>query len=391
MRLVVGQPLYSVGCRRDGDCMICPQCGVVNEEDSRFCSNCGTLLDSEIVKKERVVKEVEKDFEEEIPKKKGKGVVIAVLAVAIIVVAVVGGYFTVFGYEVERADELVDMANQEISQGNNLLNNTVSPKLSEFRKANVDLETENEINQEISTVKGWRNDAQDLMTTIDQVSNHLGKAKGYYMEVKELRLPGWYQEYIELKIQAVEKDLERMAKIRLLLGNYVVYYGFAENYLNGENELEDVLEDIEEGNKKLNEGDFDGAIALFESALEGIKDSKGDYGAAGELIDLDYVDDLDTYLDDLDSALETLVDAVELLDSLSFLPVSSLAEKVSGELNVVEGLSDRLEGLSERALEGQLDSWYEVYIEGLISEIEDLLEEVQRLEQRAKDLYEENA
>jgi tetratricopeptide (TPR) repeat protein len=354
---------------------------MVNEEDSRFCSNCGALLVAE-----QTVKEVE-DVKEKAPK---KGVLVVVAAVAIIVVAVVGGYFVVFGVETERADELVSMGNQEISQGNSLYNSMVSPKLSEFRKANVDLEKESEINQEISTVKGWRNDAQDLMRTIDEVSNHFENAKGYYMDAKELRLPGWYDEYIGLKIQAVEKDLERMAKVRLLLGNYVAYYGFAENYLNGEKELEDVLDDIGKGNKKLKEGDFDGAVSFFESALEGIKDSKGEYGAAGELIDLDYVDDVDTYLDDLDSALETLVDAVELLDSFSFLPISSLVEKVSGELGIVEGLSDEVAELSERALEGQLDSWYDVYIKGLISEIDDLLREVQRLEQQAENLYEAN-
>jgi len=46
--------------------------------------------------------------------------------------------------------------------------------------------------------------------------------------------------------------------------------------------------------------------------------------------------------------------------------------------------------LPETSVGEELNSWYGLYIDVLIEEIEDLLEEVKELEQKAKELYEEN-
>jgi hypothetical protein len=345
--------------------MKCPHCGMINEEGSSFCSNCGTPL-----------------VEREIPKKKGKGKILAGVVIAVIVVASVG-YFMFFGYETERANDLVEMANEEISKGNSILNTEVSPKFSEFREVDLDLDDEDEINQEIGHVSGWREDSEEMIDTVDEVIQHFESAKGFFEETEHLRLPEWYHEYIDLKVQAIEKDLERMEKMKMLLGNYGVYYGFCENYLNGELKLVDVMEDLDEGNSRLDSGRFGAASTMFESALEGLRESVDDFDAAGELIDLEYMDDLEEYVGHLDLALGWLKDATDFLGFGSLLQAAGLVEKADTELGF-------LGELSEDVLEEQLGLWYEQFVNGVYFEIEDLLEEVQRLEQQAAELYEEN-
>jgi hypothetical protein len=95
------------------------------------------------------------------------------------------------------------------------------------------------------------------------------------------------------------------------------------------------------------------------------------------------MDDLEEYVGHLDLALGWLKDATDFLGLGSFLQAAELVEKADVELGL-------LGELSEDVLEEQLGVWYEQFINGLYFEIEDLLEEVQRLEQQAAELYEEN-
>lgn len=350
--------------------MKCPSCGIVNEEDSKFCSNCGTSLE----KKEKVKEEEKK------PQRKNKKIILGVSVIGIVVVLV--AFFSVLGYDTGEANELVGFANNEITEANTLLDNTISPKLGEFQKVDINV-TSNNIDEEIQKITAWKNDASQLKSTVDTISRHLQKAKGFYQETLELRLPDWYYEYIDLKIKALDKDLERMSTMQSLLDNYVVYYGFSEYYLKGETEFVQVMDDLEAGNTKLNQKDFSGAAEMYRNALNNLRDGQIEYASAGDLIDFPYMDDLDEYLEYLDSALDALVDAAEFLGIGDVVQANTILNKATDNL---EELSD----ISEDMLENQLDSWYSTNITGLEQEIAGLAEDVADLEQDATEVYEQN-
>jgi predicted nucleic acid-binding Zn ribbon protein len=343
--------------------MKCPNCGKTNEEDSTFCSNCGTPL------KEKSQKKINKK-------------ILVVLVVAVVAVILVVVAFTVFRYDTGEANDLVDLANNEVSKANDLLDTIVSPKLSEFEKVNIDIESD-KIDAEIQKVTAWKNDALQLKSTVATVSDHLKKAKRYYQETDTLRLSEWYHEYIALKVKALDKDLERMSTMQLLLDNYMVYYGFSEYYLKGEQEFVGVLDDLEAGNTKLDQGDYSGAADMYRDALEGLRDGRMEYTSAGDVIDLSYLEDLDEYLGHLDTALDLLVDAAEFLGIGNIFQANTVLDEVN------ESLED-LSGVSEDMLKDQLDSWYDTHIQGLVQEIESLAEDVSDLEQDAQNVYEQN-
>ncbi len=145
----------------------------------------------------------------------------------------------------------------------------------------------------------------------------------------------------------------------------------------------DVLDDLESGNTKLDQGDYSGAAGMYRDALDGLRDGKIEYTSAGDLIDLSYMEDLDEYLEYLDTALDALVDAAEFLGIGNVIQADTIMERAS------ENLEDMGE-VSEGMLENQLESWYDTNIEGLLQEIASLKEEVSDIEQDAKELYEQN-
>ncbi|MBU7032862.1 MAG: hypothetical protein HXS53_10045 [Theionarchaea archaeon] len=350
--------------------MRCTECGFNNEEGSKFCSNCGSTL---LLQKEP----------DRVKGKGGRSKILIVALVAVICIVAVFSYLTFFSYEVEKANELVNKANREIQNGNNLLTTSISPKIADFREISFDLEAA-ELESEIQYARTSAQNAQQLMNTIPAIQGNFRKARDYFLETEDLRLPQWYHDYIDLKVKALDKDLERVSNLGELLTNYTLYYGFAETYLQGGDELQALMDELEEGLEKVEDGNFSSATTAFQSALSHLRESTAQFTAADEFISLDSLDELLDQMEQIDSALEALSDATRLL-STGDIPQA---------LNLL-GLADsELDGLGEAPtalLKDQISSWYDQNIEGLLSDIQQLLTEIQALEQEAQELYDQYA
>jgi len=355
---------------RPGDYVRCTECGFNNEDGSKFCSNCGSTLVPQ--------KEPER--------KKSKGGRSKILIAAIIGISIVAvfSYITLFSYEIEEANDLVNRANSEIQNGNNLLTTSISPQIADFREITFDLETESEQENEIQYARTSTQSAQQLMGTLSVIQGNFSTARDFFLETEDLRLPAWYHDYIELKIKAIDKDLERMSKIGELLTNYALYYEFAENYLRGRDELRTLMDQLGDGLEDVEGGNFSSAASAFQSALSHLRESTTQFDAASGIIPLDSLDQLLDQMEHVDSALEALSDATQLLSTGDIAQALTLLGLANNEL---DGLGEA----STDLLEDQISSWYNQNIEGLLSEIEQLLTEITQYEQEAQELYDQYA
>lgn len=364
--------LYIItGLSRPGDYVRCTECGFNNEDGSKFCSNCGSTLVPQ------------KEPERKKSKSGRSKILIAALVVVILMVAGFS-YITLFSYEIEEANDLVNRANSEIQNGNNLLTTSISPHIADFREISFDLGTASQQDSEIQYARTSSQNARQLMSTIPVIQGNFSTARDFFSQTEDLRLPAWYHDYIELKIKAIDKDLERMSKIGELLTNYALYYGFAENYLRGRDELQVLMDELKDGLEDVEGGNFTSAASAFQSALSHLRESNTQFDAASDIIPLDSLDQLMDQMEHVDSALEALSNATQLLgigDTTQALTLLGLAN------NELDGLGEA----STDLLEDQISSWHNQNIEGLLSEIQQLLTEVQQLEQEAQELYDQYA
>jgi Tfp pilus assembly major pilin PilA len=351
--------------------MRCPECGYNNEKGSKFCSNCGSALPPE--------RKPEKK-----ESKGGKSKIFIAALVVIIGVVIVVSYVALFSYEIEEANNLVDKANREIQNGNNVLNTMLSPQMTDFREITFDVETESAIETEIQYAKTTKQNAQQLTTTVTTIKGHLNQARNYFSETENLRLPAWYHDYIDLKIKALDKDMERMVKIEELLTNYTLYYGFAENYLQGRDELLALMDELEDGLEDIDDGNFSSAASAFQLALSHLRGSTTQLDAASHIISLDSLDQLLDQMGQIDSALESLSEATQSLSEGNISQAMSLLALANSDL---AGLGEAPTSL----LEEQIRTWYDQNIEELHTEIEALLNEVLQYEQQAQQLYDQYA
>lgn len=355
--------------------MRCLECGYDNEEGSAFCSNCGSTLSSQTPTKEE-------------PQKRGKSkkrtspLMIAAVATIIIIVGIVS-YISLFSYDIQEANDLVEQANREIQNGNTLLTSSVRGKIAEYRKITFDLDTESELQNEIQYAKTTSQSAQQLTGTVTTIKGHFNNARNYFSQTHNLRLPAWYHDYIDLKIKAIDKDLERMSKIEELINNYILYYGFAEKYLQGRDELLTLMDALENGLEDVESGDFSSGASAFQTALSQLRESTVQFEDASTIISLDSLDELLDQMEHIDTALESLSDATQFLSSGDISQAMSLLALANDELAGVEKAPTAL-------LEDQIDSWYETHILGLLTEIEHLLTQVTQYEQDAQELYDQH-
>jgi predicted nucleic acid-binding Zn ribbon protein len=327
--------------------MECPGCGRYIPEESTVCQYCGHTLKKE--------------------KKINRNLIIVFLLAGILVVSL---FFNFFQYETENADTLIRAFEKEIDNGSTLL-----------QKAESGLQSLREI--QIETIENIRSERDYASQSMEKISIILADARKaetaferadtFLKRTDDLRLPGWYRQYVNGEKEVLHLYTEYKKTLETISTNYLVYYGFAEHFLAGEQLLVSVMDDIDRGNDHLERGDYTFAKAAYRSASDLLIGAQKEYTAASKLLDLPYITDFLSNVNHLQRALDHLKEAahqmeLENVDEASLLVTLGMQEMQS------------LTGVNKLQLKIQAANWYQSTIMQEFETLDALKSEIEELE-----------
>ena len=359
--------------------MQCPNCGRYIREESTICEYCGRSVrrerekerEKERMKEEKDEERGEKETEREGVKKTryilSRKYVAAIFLGAVLVLSLV--HF--LQYETEDADTLVRAARKEMERGSELLHK-VETELHTLRE--VQLEALDEVVSEKNYASQSKEVATSILIFLDEAEPHFEKAVEFLEKTEKLRLPGWYREYVNREKEITQIYNDYTTTLRTLAANVIMYYGFAEQYLTGEQLLINLMNDIDRGNDHLERGDYAFAFAAYESASDQAKEAQEAYKMASKMIDLPYISDFLSNLTYLERALFSLSEAAHQMELGNTEEASALAALGAKELASMIHVN-RLQ------LKAQASEWYKTHVTEVEEELKKLQSEIEQLAQ----------
>ena len=327
--------------------MECPGCGRYIHEESTVCQYCGHTL-----KKEEKI---------------NRNLIIVFLLVGILVISL---FFNFFQYETEQADVLIRAFEKEIDNGNTLL-----------QKAESELQSLREIQMEtIENIRSERDYASQSMEKISIILEDVRtaetafeRADTFLKKTDDLRLPGRYRQYVSREKEVIQLYTECTKTLETISANYLVYYGFAEHFLAGEQLLISVMDDIDRGNDHLERGDYTFAKAAYRSASDLLIGAQKEYTAASRLLDLPYINDFLSNVNHLQRALDHLKEAAHQME---------LENVDEANLMVTLGIQEMqfLTGVNKLQLKIQAANWYQSNVMQGFKTLDTLKSEIEELE-----------
>lgn len=329
--------------------MQCPSCGRYLREESTVCTYCGYH------------KEEEKN-ETPFPLKK--------FGIASFLIIVVGlSLFYVTRYETDDADKLVRAARKEVEKGSDLLQK-VESELYPLRAVQV------EASDQISAEKNYASESRVCITSVLQYLNaaepHFERAEAFLEKTEGMRLPGWYYQYVDTEMDIIQKHKEYTRVLRTLCINSEMYYEFAELYLQGEQLVIDLMNDMDRGTDHLESEDYTFAFAAYDSALQQAKEAQEVYRAALKIIDLPYIDGLLSNVNYLERALYNLSEAAHQMELGNTEEANFLAALGTNEVS-------SMIHMNKLQLKTEVTEWYKNNVTDLFNELSSLQSEIEEL------------
>jgi len=254
----------------------CLNCGNENSKNSVYCESCGASL-------------FELNLENEIKKEeKPKSFNKKLLIIPIAILGIIISYYAFFsGYQIEDANELLYMSDQEIG--------LADAKIDEYNqhvdnvKSKYPYLFEDEQDYNISSsdrLKGleeYYSHSEEGDLIFEEIFVHYEKAKEYSQKVKKLRLPDWYYECSDYQTSAIDswikacethKEGENNAgkilnsKVNMQAAEYdytmALFYGYY------------TIEDIDGYSLSKIQEEFEIVVSLLDSSLEYLDVANGE-------------------------------------------------------------------------------------------------------------------
>jgi len=310
----------------------------------------------------------------------------AAIAVVLIVVLVVGGFLalrsrTQTRTQVDEISPVIAEISKETGETSTLWK-SVESKLEDLRAIDTSYD-KTRMTQEADYCETARSTIADIKNDLDSITAHHDNVAKSLQDLAAMEVPDWFPEYLDLKNAILDKDRERVDKVKEMLGNLDTYYMFSEKLLLAmiaEYDMEEVLKDAVD---MVVEEDYAGAQEQFEKAADRNSEVKGYAAEASSILTFNYLDRLETNREKADAVIQKYIEVCDLADKHSYNDAKELAEEAEEDYRSIQRVY-----LSDFKPENQ--AYWKENIGSIGDDIKELGRQIDDLEYQAASLLEKN-
>ena len=308
----------------------------------------------------------------------------AAIAVILIFVLVVGGFLALRSRTRIQPDEIspvIAEISKETGEVGTLWRN-VESKLEDLRAIDTTYDKIH-MTQEADYCKTARSTIADIENDLDSITAHHDNVAESLQDLAAMEVPDWFPEYLDLKNAMLEKDRERVNKVKEMLGNLDTYYMFSEKLLLGMIAEYDMEEALKDAIDMAVEEDYVEAREQFEKAADRNSEVKTYVAEASSILTFNYLDRLETNREKADEVIQKYIEVCDLADKRYYDDAKELAEEAEEDYRSIQRVY-----LSDFKPENQ-EYWKE-NVDSIGDDIKELGRQIDDLEYQAASLLEKH-
>ena len=357
----------------------CIKCGEEITKDSIFCSKCGT-------KAPEIKEEIQNSSSSITLQNKSK---IGVALIITILVGIAGAYFLLMPhYEWDKYNELIDKGNFEIYEGNRI-REEYTDKLDEWNNKwdKIYWQTGSSYVQEnnLKILRDYDNAIDNLNPLLVESSRHYGNAEIYIKEIKTLNLPDWTYEYIDLRIQSLQKRKQALSKEIEVDSKRKIVRDFVIAYVDGQIDGLKFSEEIKKGLINTNLYNFDKAQINIKNSQKYLNSWIYDWNNAYKKIPINSLKSNINTLQCMDSSMDYMIKGLDALNNRNYSVATNYFEQGTSKMSLCTKTVR-----SSEDVDLDLSLWIEKNIEPLQKQADKLYEESTKLEEQSNKIWEQN-
>jgi len=329
-------------------------------EDKKYCIKCGEELPLDGVYCQKCGAKISKSNNTSANLSKLKSNKIPIII--FLVILVVGGLFIFpsLWYQTEKADELIFNADNELTLADSkieehdkkidVLKEKYSYLYEDFFDESEDIASKSLPESKLMGLNRYYSESEEIDLLKQDILNHYTNAREYLLEAKNLRLPNWYYEFLDLQIKSCDKSIEALnihneaeindgnylrAKINLEASRIYTALGALGTYTFGAG--------LEESYQSNN---YDTLIEVLDSSLESYSKSSGFLEEAYNSVQINSISQEKSKVDCMIDFSNTAKIAVDADSRGDYFVATSYYEKASNrfksckEFNIQKVISD---------------------------------------------------
>lgn len=306
----------------------CIKCGEEIPKDSTFCPKCGAKT-----------AETKEDIPNYTPPKVLQNKTrIAVALIITIVVGIAGAYFLLMPhYEWDKYNELIDKANFEIDEGNKILEE-YNNKLDYWnsRWDTIQWETSSSYVQEnnLKTMIEYDKAIDNLNQLLIEINRHYGNAEIYDKEIKTLNLPNWTYDYIDLRIQSIQKRKQALSKDMEAGKNREIGRDFLIDYIDGQVDGFKFIEEMDKVSTNLNLLNFSSAQINTRNAQRYLNSWIADWNNAYKKIPINSLRSNINSLQCVEGSMDDVIRGMDAMTNSNYIQATNYFEQGTNKLSL---------------------------------------------------------